>query len=170
VKTSQINIAVLTLLMFLIQSCLSTARLSDYPRSSEGYDFNKIANSKRTDKDKGWNSKTGFEYYLKTETVHDTTLIRAIIQSLREENYVIKHIDVEKGTILAKRGLEANEWKSVIAVYFQKNNAEIDLYVNCKISQDITGGWADNRAEKVGKGICLRLGSCKQSYPVRTSS
>jgi hypothetical protein len=155
-------------LIFLFQSCLSTAKLSEYPKDAQTYDFSKIASSKKTDVDKKRNSKTNFEYYLKLEALADSSLIHAIVESLQEERYLIRYVDSQKGTILAERGLQANEWKSVMGVYFQRNDAEVEIYLRCKISQDITGGPKDDRSEKVAKRICGKLGECKQSYSVKT--
>ena len=78
----------------------------------------------------------------------DVTLVELIISG-------------ENGATLAERGMQENECKSVIGVYFKANNSGFDIYVRCTISQDFTGGWRDDRAEKIGKRICLKLGNCE---------
>jgi hypothetical protein len=163
------TISHLFLILILIQSCLSTARLRNFPQSAEGYDFSKIANSKKTEEDKAWNAKTGFEYYLKTNIADDSLIIQAITGAMRSEGFVLKLIDKANGAILGERGLRANEWKSVAGVYYQKTSEGFEVYVNCKITQDFTGGWREDRARKIGVLICDLLKTCLQSYSVNTA-
>src|SRR5882672_2365517 len=114
--------------MTLIQSCLSTANITDFPKSAKDFNFNKIANSKKSETDKGWNSKTGFEYYMKTNIVDDSVIIQAITGAIQSEGFHIKLIDKNNGTILAKRGMRANEWNSVTGVYYSKVNDGYEIY------------------------------------------
>ena len=165
------NRITLSLLFFaiLFQGCLSTASLTDFPQSSKSYDFNKIADSEKTEKDKGWNSKTGFEYYMKTNVADDSIITQAITGAMKSEGFQIKFIDKNNGAILGKRGMRANEWNSVAGVYYAKFNEGYEIYVNCKITQDITGGWLEDRAKKIGDKICELLKNCMQSYSVNTA-
>lgn len=163
-------IVVLFVGIISLQGCLSTARLSDFPKSSKGYDFNKIAASQKTDKDKGWNSKTGFEFYLKTNTADSSAIRQAITDALTGEGFQIKFIDENNGTILSERGLRGNEWNSVAGVYYVKAGDGYEMYINCKITQDITGGIRDDRVMRIGSKICELLKNCQQSYPVTTNA
>jgi len=167
-KNKLVAIPCFFIAMILIQSCASTARLTDFPQSAKSYDFNKIANSKKTEEDKSWNKTTGFEYYLKTNITDSSLIVEAIAAALKSEEFVIKFIDDNQGAVLGERGLRANEWKSVAGVYFQKGDEGFEVYVNCKITQDFTGGWREDRARKIGEKICLRLQDCLQSYSVNT--
>ncbi|HKR03311.1 MAG TPA: hypothetical protein VJY62_01640 [Bacteroidia bacterium] len=160
----------LSLAMILIQSCLSTAKLSEFPKSVTGFDFDKIANSKKTDKDHGWNVKTGFEYYLKTNVADDSVIVQAITGAMKSEGFKIEIADEDHGAILGERGMRANEWNSVAGVYYKKANEGYEMYVNCKITQDFTGGWREDRAKKIGDKICELLKNCLQSYSVNTTS
>lgn len=154
------------MLIILFQSCMTSARISDFPRSADLYDFNKIANAKETYQPGMWNSKTGYGYFLKTNISDDSIIINAITTALKVEHFTIKYIDKNKGSILAERGLRANEWKAVSGVYYQKSNEGADIYIKCKISQDVTGGWREDRAKQIGQGICHNLHGCLQSYSV----
>jgi hypothetical protein len=164
-----IKATVIILTAILVQGCLSTARLSDFSQTAKGYDFNIIAAAKKTSTDKGWNSKTGFEYYIKANVTEDSLIIKAITGAMMSEGFSIKLLDITNCAILGERGLKANEWNSVAGVYYQKNNDFCEMYINCKITQDFTGGWREDRASKIGDIICRFLKSCEQSYSVNTS-
>ena len=168
-KNNPITISCYFLAIILIQSCSSTARLTDFPKTAKEYDFDKIANSKKTQEDKSWNKKSGYEYYLQTNSKDDSVIIQAIDRAMRSEGFVIRLIDNTNGAVLGERGLQANEWKSVVGVYYQKNDDGFELYVRCKITQDVTGGWREDRAQKIGEKICSFLKTCLQSYPVNTA-
>lgn len=159
----------LIVLTILTQGCLSTAHLSDFSKTASSIDFNKIANSKNNTTDKSWNSKTGFEYYIKTSSVDDSLVIQAIKGAIMSEGFTIKFLDKKTNTILAERGMRANEWNSVVGTYYKKVNDGFEVYVNCKITQDFTGGWREDRARKIGDIICGMLKNCSQAYSVNTS-
>lgn len=72
-------------------------------------------------------------------------------------------IDKEQNKIIGKRGLRANEWNSITAVYYKSDRNRLQLYVNTKITQDITGGWHENRAKKVGELIHIKLIKLKKN-------
>jgi hypothetical protein len=155
-------------LLVSFSSCLSTARLSDFSQTAEKIDFMQIANSEKMELDKEWNSKTEFEYYLKLNTTNNSLIIQSIKDALFYNGYTIQFLDVNKKAVLAKRGLMANEWNSIIGIYFNVNNDESEIYINCKITQDITGGWRDDRAAEIGQTICQFFKGCQQAYPVKT--
>ncbi len=46
--------------------------------------------------------------------------------------------------------MRANEWNSITGVYYHIENAKIQVYLTTKITQDVTGGWRENRAKKIG--------------------
>jgi hypothetical protein len=148
-KNKLITIPYFFLAIILIQSCSSTARLTDFPKTAKEHDFDKIANSKKTQEDKSWNKKSGYEYYLATNIKDDTLIRQAAVDALRSEGFLIR--------------------KSVAGVYYQKNDEGFELYVRCKITQDITGGWREDRAQKIGEKICSFLKTCLQSYPINTA-
>lgn len=50
-----------------------------------------------------------------------------------------------------------NEWSSITAVYYKIQADKIQVYLNTKITQDITGGWRENRASKIGRLIEYEL-------------
>ena len=163
------TLLVITAAIVLIQSCLSTALLTDFPQSSKAFDFTKISNSKKSEKDNDRKSKTGSEYYLKTNISDDSLIINSIIGAMKSEGFTVKFNDKNNGAIVGDRGTRANEWNSVSGVYFQKNLDGYEIYITCKITQDFTGGWRDKSAIKIGEKICELLKNCIVSYSVKTN-
>lgn len=161
-----ILLALVPAICILVQSCVSTASLSNYPLSPQSIDFEKIARSEKKEIDPKWNKKTGFEYYLTAQPVSNEELTGIITRVLKDEQYKIKYTD--NGVLLAERGLRANEWKSVTGIYFRNADSLLQVYVRSHITQDVTGGWREDRAEIIGKRICTLLGGCRQSYPVKS--
>ena len=163
--THKNSIFLLFITFVLMQSCVSVAKLSDFSRTAEGLDFDKVSTLKKSENDKSWNQKTGYEYYIKSEITDESLIVSAIREALYESGYDIKVYNGNSHTMIGERGLRANEWNSIIGVYYQISNEMTQIYIKCKITQDFTGGWKEDRAEKVGKVVCEKLG-CMESYPV----
>ena len=150
----------------LFQSCQSTARLSDFTPSAKAINFNKIAASKL----EGKGSKTESEYYIKTNSCTDSLLTWSIIRGLREENFTIKATEQENRAVFGERGMRANEWNAVAGVYYEKDVTGFQIYIRCKITQDFTGGFREDRAMKIGSKICQYMGNCVNAYSVSTQT
>lgn len=151
------------------QSCISTARIQDFPKNVSSINFEKIATSPKTTKDGLRNAKTGFEYYFTTSVADEIYLRNAISSGLDLQGFTVEFTDYSQGTIVAERGMRANEWNSVAGVYYRKKAEGFEVYINCKITQDFTGGWNEDRAKKIGIRICEILKGCVQSFSVDTS-
>ena len=98
-------------------------------------------------------SKTQYDYYLEYENIlPENMLIHKTLIALGNKGYEIVKADSISNSVLGKRGLRANEWKTVIGVYYDINREKqiTQIYIFSKITQDFTGGWKDNRAKKVG--------------------
>ena len=139
--------------IFLLQGCLSVARISDFSATSSNIDFNKYSKEKSEKNEPYWTLETSNEYYIETQNlISDDDLIELISQGLRYNGYKIFVADKHNDYVIGKRGLRANEWNTITGVYYRidtvKNKTQI--YINSRITQDITGGWKDNRAKKVG--------------------
>jgi hypothetical protein len=142
-----------TISIFLLQGCLSVARISDFPTTSSNINFDNYSKEKSEKKDPFWTLETSTEYYIETQKlINNDVLINLISQSLKDNGYVIFVSDKNNNYVIGKRGLRANEWNTRTGVYYRndisKNKTQI--YINSRITQDITGGWKDNRAKKVG--------------------
>lgn len=88
--------------------------------------------------------------YEKSSQISEDELIEIIIQGLFTKGYRIEIKDKKNKKIIGKRGMRANEWNSITGVYYNFTTTKIQVYLNTKITQDITGGWRENRAKKIG--------------------
>jgi hypothetical protein len=161
----RIKILFFLVIVTFLQGCQSVARLSDFSPSAKIYDFDKIAASKLD----GKRSKTESEFYIKMNLVTDSLISNSIIEALTSEGFDVKEIKLDNRAVLAERRMRANEWNSVAGIYYQKKLDGFEIYIRCKVTQDITGGWPEDRAKKIGTRICLLLNNCVQSYSVLTS-
>jgi len=144
------------IVLILLTSCLSVSKMSDFPKTATAIPFERYAIEYHEKKEPFWTSKTSNEYYFEKETAMPETVLANVIQyALKEKKYTIKEVDTVKDYIIGSRGLHANEWSSITAVYYKLNNdqTKIQVYIKTKITQDITGGWSENRAKKVGEII-----------------
>jgi len=140
-------------LVIILQGCLSTARVSDFPTTSSNIDFDKYSKEQSEKKEPFWTLETSNEYYFeKQKLIQDDDLIKFISQALMNDGYKIFIADKSNNYVIGKRGLRANEWNTRTGVYYKidtvKNKTQI--YISSRITQDITGGWKSNRAKKVG--------------------
>lgn len=134
--------------------CVSMAKISDFSQTSTSIDFDKLSKEFKIAKTPFWTLNSSNEYYFEKETnIEEGKLIETIKNGLRSYNYSIPVSNLENKCIIGKRGMVANEWNSITAIYYRIQPNKIQVYLNTKISQDITGGWKENRAMKVGKLI-----------------
>ena len=147
----QIFLVIISIL--LLQGCLSVARISDFPTTSSNIDFDKYSKEKTENKEPFWTLETSNEYYIETQKLlNENDLIDLISQALKNNGYKIFVTDKNNDYLIGKRGLGANEWNTRTGVYYRIDTAnnKTQIYINSRITQDITGGWKDNRAKKVG--------------------
>jgi len=151
----KMKILIATLLTSItLTACISTAKLSDFSKTSATIDFDKFSKEFKVTKTPFWTSKTSNEYYFETEnSIDEIKLIETIKNSLKSYSYSISVSNIENQCIIGKRGMMANEWGSITAVYYKIQQSKVQIYLNTRISQDITGGWRENRAMKVGQLI-----------------
>jgi hypothetical protein len=154
-RISTIRIFSSFLLLLILNSCLSVAKISDFPRSSKEIDFDRYSAEYKEQTNPFWTASTSNEYYFeryKILTEKDLTSI--IQQALSQRGYQIIKVDLQNNYINSKRGMQANEWNSITSVYFQlNNNKKLQVYIITKITQDFTGGWKENRAREIGEII-----------------
>jgi len=147
-------------LLVLITGCVSTARVSDFSKTADGLDFERLSERDYDRKDAIWNQKTGYEYFIKLERLTEDELVGGITRALKKLGYDIRYSDKQGRTIIGERGLRANEWSSVVGVYYRQTGESYYVYIRNVITQDVTGGWRDNRAQKVAQAICADLKTC----------
>ncbi len=155
-----------TCLLFasLLQAgCLAVAHVGDFPDSAAAIDFNKYAAENRATRlalsrgeipaQNSWTTATSNEYYLnKHFNGSETELVNFIKYALEAHGYSIIKSDVPNKYLIAKRGMRQNEWGSLTGVYYklEDNNNSVQVYIQTKITQDVTGGFPQNRAMGVG--------------------
>jgi hypothetical protein len=142
----------------LFTGCISLARLSDFSQTSSSIDFDKLSKEFKLTKTPFWTTKTSNEYYFEKETKSNETKFFEIIKDcLNSYNYSISFSNIENKCVIGKRGMVANEWSSITAVYYKIQPNKIQVYLSSKITQDFLGGWRENRAMRVGQSIEKRL-------------
>jgi hypothetical protein len=162
-------VALLQGLLFaaMLTGCVSVARVSDFKRTADGLDFDALARRDYDSKDAVWNQKTGYEYFIEEAKIDDDDLVKGITTALESLNFKLQYSSKQDRTIIAERGLRANEWSSVVGVYYRPKDAIVQIYVRNEITQDFTGGWRDNRAKDVAQAISteLKMGARIQKKP-----
>ncbi len=167
VKRKFIILIALTCVSFL-NSCMNIAKPSHFKTRSSDIDFENVISSKSIDQDRKWNSKTNFEYYLQIRADNQYKIVLDITTSLKDNGYSNIHADTVNNFICAKKGRTLNEWNSLTGIYYRIQPTFTDIYIKTEITQDITGGWRDNRAESIGREICARIKTCSTKYVVWT--
>ena len=144
--------SILFIVIIISQSC-TVAKLSSLPKSSNEIDFNKYSIELANAKEPFWTSKTSNEYYFEKPKLYaEEDLFKAMDKAFTANNYVVVKFYKTEKTIFAERGMRANEWKSIAGIYYQtdEKTEKTKIYIQVKITQDITGGWKENRAKKIG--------------------
>lgn len=158
------RVMVWMILSILIQSCLSIARISEFPHSSSIIDFEKYAMEFDEHELPLRTRKTSYEYFLEVDNpLPEYKLVILITHALENKGYEVVRLDTITNSVLGKRGLRANEWKTVTGVYYNINSLipKTQIYILSRITQDFTGGWKDNRAKKVATELENLISSAK---------
>ena len=147
--------AAIPVIMVLSAGCLSSARLSDFSGNASAIDFDKYAAQPQAERTALWTGKTSSEYFLERDSAYREADLGIIIRrGLKGLGYVVDERNSVPGTnrIVAQRGMHANEWNSITGVYYKidREKHKTQIYINTRITQDVTGGWRENRAAKVG--------------------
>ncbi|MBL7700745.1 MAG: hypothetical protein JNM14_00725 [Ferruginibacter sp.] len=146
------------LAVLLLPGCLGTAKLSDFSQTAASVDFEKLSKEFKLAETPFWTASTSNEYYFEKETIPaEELLVDFIKASLAVYHYNITVINPAEKCIIGQRGMMANEWASITAVYYKTEGNRLQVYIKTKITQDFTGGWKENRAMKVGKLIEQKL-------------
>ena len=144
--------------LILLSACAGTAKLSDFSQTASSVDFEKLSKEFKLAETPFWTTSASNEYYFEKDIVPDEETFIAIIKSsLEAHRYSISVSNPGEKCIIGKRGMQANEWSSITAVYYKTDKKRLQVYIKTRITQDITGGWKENRAMKVGKLIEQKL-------------
>ena len=146
--------------LILLSGCVSQARLSDFQKTSQGIDFDAMSQRDYDGKSAVWTEKSGYEYYIEVQKINETDLLHGITAALNDLHFVIKSSNPDGSAIVARRGIHANEWASVVGIYYRLKGDRYQIYIRNRITQDVTGGWRENRGKKIADAICAKLNGC----------
>ena len=148
----------------LASSCLSTARLSDFPESSTDVPFEDLKTRENHQGDFIWtfDFKDGRDYHILLSGQTEPETVKVIQDALTSYGYRLFETDTIKKRVIGKRGLHLNEWNSICAIYYSIDQTETQIYIMSKITQDFTGGFDYNLAEEIGKAIFKSSQNCKK--------
>ena len=159
-KHSRLIVLMITCLC-LLSGCAGVARTSDFPQTAEALDFDKLAQADYESKDAFWNQQTEYEYFVEVEKTEEDELYKAMTDALIESGYEIAYSNKQNRSIIGERGLRFNEWSSITGLYYRRHDDIFQIFIKNAITQDITGGWRENRAKKVAIVLCESLSKCK---------
>ncbi len=140
---------VVPLTAVLLGACASVATLKDYPASSAEIDFDDVSARINSTDDASGNSEDSADYLAVVESESAERLIALITEALQDNEYTLVKSDRSEGVAFAERGLRANEYGSVAGVYLEAASGAFAVYARVDITQGLTGGWNENRAEQI---------------------
>jgi hypothetical protein len=138
-------------LSFALQSCL-VAKFSSMPKTSADINFVRYEKESQNTKEPFWDSKTSNEYFIKINKVYaELDILQAIGVAYSNNNFGFSKFNKADKVVFAERGMRMNDWKSLAGVYYNIDEIEKEtkIYVLVKITQDVIGGWKENRAKKL---------------------
>ena len=140
---------IVTICFCICSGCASVARISDFQKTSEALDFNKLAQANYESQSGLWNLQTEYEYFVEVLNTEEDELFKAINEALINSGYEITFSNKKDRTIIGERGLRLNEWYSITGIYYRNHTGLFQVFFKNAITQDITGGWRENRARKL---------------------
>lgn len=139
----------------LCQSC-NVAKFSSMPKAASDIDFNKYSNGIKVAKEPLLTIATTNEFFVKIDRVcTELEILDVIGKAYTANHYGFSKFNKTDKAVFAERGARLNEWKSIAGVYYliDTKTMNTQFYILVKITQDITGGWKENRAKKIGLSI-----------------
>ena len=134
----------LMLLILLLTGCVSVANVSDFPQDLSQVKFGELQ----------FDGPWQYDYEFELSEVSDKDFFAAAKPALTSNGFSIVKFDTSQGVIIAKRGLRANEWASVVGVYRKPESQGGDTKILFKVTQDFTGsfinrGYSENIANRI---------------------
>ena len=137
--------------IFLSACVLSVANISHFPRCANEMDFDKYSTDLNKHKTGFWTFRTSYEYYIERQkAVKEKSLESIIEKPLREKSFLIDSSGIDSGCVIAVRGLRPLEYGAVTGVYYKMSGVKLQIYIKTEITQDFSGGPANNLAKKIG--------------------
>lgn len=154
------NLIVL-LMVITASGCTSVARVSNFESSSSKIDFAGLAKTHDSSSGAIWSWKCKNEYFIYVQNMAMSQLSSLLKKSVGSSGYSIVKSSEDGSAIIAEKGITLNEWGSVVGVYSSLKEGEFQIYIKVEITQDITGGWVENRAKRLGMHICSQTNLCR---------
>ena len=156
---------IITILMIIaVSGCTSIASVSNFETSASQIDFNKLEQSYDRSPDGAWSWEGKNEYIIFVKNTDSSELYSLLITFLKSSGYKIVNSSNDGTAIIGKKGIRFNDWGSVIGAYLSPSNDEYQVYVKVEVTQDITGGWTENRAKHFGIYFCDQTNLCRTPY------
>lgn len=140
-KSVRLVFAVATLGLF--SGCVEMAYLEDLPDSNASIHYGAVEKVQ----------SRHYEHEFSLKHVSADQLVKATEQALSSNGYILRKNDRQAGVITAERGMRANEWGSVVGVYYMNRNDALSVKVIVEISQDFTGTFPQKYAENIAVRI-----------------
>lgn len=138
---------------FLLCCSCNVARFSSMPQRATDINFDKIGLVNKPIKETVYTANTKNEYFIQINNLlNEAQILEVIGKTYSANNYGFSKFNRVDKVVFAERGARLNEWKSLAGIYYQIDevNNQTNLYILVKITQDITGGFKENRAKKLG--------------------
>lgn len=150
------------LIMCFATGCATTANVTNFPASSSEIDFDEISTRNLDPDDPIWNLKGSSEYTIFLEAEKEKALFNSLVIATQNEGYSVSESNMEKNRLISNRGMRMNEWNSISGIYYREldEKGKYQVYIRVDITQDITGGWKENRAKQIADEICNINGKC----------
>jgi hypothetical protein len=143
----------LKLLGLLVLTSCSVAKFSSMPKTAMEIDFVKYENDLQNTKEPLWSSNTSNEYFFVLDKAcQELELLEAVGFAFTKNNFGFSKFNKADKVVFAERGARLNDWKSIAGIYYKIDTLanKTRFYILVKITQDIIGGWKENRAKKIG--------------------
>lgn len=152
---------IVLLMVITASGCTSVARVSNFENNSSQIDFSELAKTHDSSSDAIWNWKGKNEYFIYVQNMDRSELSSLLKKSVESSGYTIVKSSEDGSAIIGEKGIRLNEWGSVVGVYSSLKEDEFQVYIKVEITQDITGGWMENRAKRLGMHICSQINFCR---------
>ena len=150
----------LALLLAVLSGCTSIAKVSNFETNASQINFTQLANLHNSTAKAGWTWQGKNEYFINVKAIEKAELSEKLINALDEHGYSLVKKSEDGSAIIGDKGIRLNEWWSVIGVYFSATNDGHQVYIKVELTQDITGGWTENRAKSFAKYFCSQSKLC----------
>lgn len=154
-----IRMIIAAVVFIYMQGCSSFASMSDFEKSSAEINFKEKSNINFS-KSGIWTWDGTDEYFFRIGSDSEKELYKEIEHIIGHSGYKVVKSDEQNKVILARKLITLNEWYSISGTYIKKDTDSYQVYIKVKVTQDITGGATENRAEQLGRRICQITRKC----------